>query len=148
MNWTPEKIKAMSPSDRHTIWKRARTRQDEEAKKVVRMIEECGLPYSDDRCLTLDDPVTLKMYDIINSRDGIAAMIEATENGLPAIAGVDRRLNDALGVDYGGHNQATATAGSLIADCMHGQGYRNSGRKGKVGEGMVAKTAEIYVRNK
>lgn len=93
----------------------------------------------------MNDPITLKMYDIINSDEGIAAMIAATTKGLPAITGVDNRLSQELGVDYGGHNQATATAGALIADCMRGQGYRNSGRKGKVGEGSVAKTAEIFI---
>jgi hypothetical protein len=73
-------------------------------------------------------------------------MISATESGLPAIDGVDRRLSEELGVDYGGHNMATNTAGVLVAECMQRLGYRKTGRKGKLTEGSVAKTGEIFVR--
>ena len=31
---------------------------------------------------------------------------------------IDRRLSEELGVDYGGHNMATNTAGVLVAECM------------------------------
>lgn len=144
--WTLEKIKAMSVHDRHKLWKNARTRTDTDAKNVVRLIEEAGLPYSSDACLTMDDPITLKIYEIIDSNEATAAMIEATERGMPAISGVDRLLSNALGVDYGGHNMSTATAGSFVAERMRHLGYKNSGRKGKLAEGSIAKTAEIFVK--
>jgi hypothetical protein len=73
-------------------------------------------------------------------------MIEATEQGLPAICGVESMLSRALGVDYGGHNMTTNIAGRFIAERMQQLGYKNSGRKGKLEEGSVAKTAEIFVR--
>jgi hypothetical protein len=146
VKYTAEKIKAMSVHDRHTIWKRARPRTDPEAKEVTKLIEESGLPYSEEACLRGDDPVTLEIWRIVNENS--TAMIEATEKGLPAICGVDRLLSEALGVDYGGHNMATATAGSMVAERMRQLGYRNSGKKGKMPPGSIAKTAEIFVPNK
>jgi hypothetical protein len=146
VKYTPEKIKAMSVHDRHTIWKRARTRTDTEAKDIVRLIEQSGLPYSEEACLRGDDPITIKIWEIVE--ENAAAMIEATDKGLPAICGVDRLLSEALGVDYGGHNMATATAGSMVAERMRQLGYKNSGKKGKMPKGSVAKTAEIFVPNK
>jgi hypothetical protein len=41
---------------------------------------------------------------------------------------------------------STATAGSLVAERMRQLGYRNSGRKGKLPAGSVAKTGEIFVK--
>ncbi len=96
----------------------------------------------------MDDPVTIRMFEIINSAEGRAAMIAATEKGLPAISGVDHRLSAELGVDYGGHNQATQTAGFLVAERVRQLGYRNSGRKGKLPERSIAKTAEIFVKKR
>ena len=87
----------MTPHERHVVWKRARTRTDEHAREVTKLIEDSGLPYSDDASLRMDDPVTIR-----NSAEGRAAMIAATEKGLPAISGVDHRLSAELGVNYGG----------------------------------------------
>jgi hypothetical protein len=51
-----------------------------------------------------------------------------------------------LGVDYGGDNMATNRAGILFAECcMQRLGYRKSRRKGKLTEGSVAKTGEIFL---
>src|SRR5262245_11367322 len=90
--WTLEKIKALPVHDRHKLWKRARDRSDDEAKRVVRLIEDCGLPYSEAAALTWDDPIARTMYEIISSKEAAAAMIEATAQGLPAISGVDPML--------------------------------------------------------
>jgi hypothetical protein len=146
MKYTLEQIKGMTLHQRHTLWKNARTRTNPEAREVVRMVEECGLPYSESKALRMDDPITMRMYEIINSPEGKASMIAATERGLPAIDGVDRRLSEELGVDYGGHNMATNTAGVLVAECMERLGYRKTGRKGRLTEGSVAKTGEIFVK--
>jgi hypothetical protein len=54
-------------------------------------------------------------------------------------------LVEKLGVDYGKHNDGTLNAGYLVAEMMRSQGYRTSGRKGKLPATCVAKTAEIYV---
>jgi hypothetical protein len=108
--------------------------------------EECGLPYSEGAALRWDDPIALKIYEIVNSKEAAAAMIEVTEQGLPAICGVEPMLIKALGVDYGGHNMTTNIAGRFIAERMQQLGYKNSGRKGILTEGSVAKSAEIFVK--
>jgi len=110
------------------------------------LLENAGLPYSEGACLAMDDPITLKIGDLLNSKEGMKALIATTEAGLPAIAGIDRTLSQTLGVDYRGHNMSTATAGSLVAARMRQLGYRNSGKKGKLPSGSVAMTGEIFVK--
>jgi hypothetical protein len=109
------------------------------------LIETLGLPYSDPGSLKFDDPIFLKMHEIIFSERGKAAAIEATQAGLPALAGIDPLLSEALGVDYGSHNDGTINAGYLVAQMMRAQGYKLTGRKGKLPPACTAKTAEIYV---
>jgi hypothetical protein len=80
-------------------------------------------------CLTLDDPIALKMEEIISSSGGRQAAIAATLAGLPALAGVDPLLSTALGEDYGKHNFATATAGDFVAKLMRSLGYKEAGSR-------------------
>ena len=80
---------------------------------LANAIEELGLPFSDPAALRLDDPVAIRMHEIINSPEGRAACLKASQNGLPAISGVDPMLNQALGVEYRKGNMATQTAGDL-----------------------------------
>lgn len=146
MQYTPEKIRGMTVHDRHQLWKNARKRNDDEARELAKLIEECGLPYTENTALTMDDPITLKIFEIVNSEESKVAMIEATERGLPAIDGIDDRLSEELGVDYGAHNMSTNTAGRLVAERMQRLGYRKLNRKGKLRGGRVAQTGEIFVK--
>jgi hypothetical protein len=141
------KLRAMKVHDRHRLWINARKKDSDEAKEIVRMIENIGLPYSDPGSLKFDDPIFMKMEEIIFSPEGIAAGIQSTNNGLPALAGIDPLLSSALGVDYGSHNDGTINAGFLVAQMMRMQGYKQSGRKGKLPPTCIAKTAEIYRPN-
>ena len=142
------KLRGMKVHERHRLWINARGIDSDEARDLVRQIEGLGLPYSEEGSLKFDDPIFLKMYEIINSPKGKAAAIEATKAGQPALAGIDPLLIEALGVDYGSHNDGTINAGYLVAQMMRSQGYKLSGRKGKLPPTCVAKTAEIYVPNK
>lgn len=99
-----------------------------------------GLPFSEDACLTSDDPITIKMWKINNSPEGRSAAVEATKNGEAAMAKVDPLLQVALKSDYGSHNMGTATAGSLVGRPMLSLGYKNSGTKALPSH-RVAKTA-------
>ena len=146
--YTEEKLKSFSVHDRHTIYKRARSLGTPEALALCKRIDELGLPYSDDTPLNFDDPVLQKMAEIIFSAEGKAAGLAATKEGLPALAAIDPLLSSALGVDYAPHNRGTLEAGFIIAQMMRTQGYKNSGRKGKLPATCVAKTAEIFVPNK
>jgi hypothetical protein len=139
------KLRGMSVHERHRLWINARKIDSDEAKEMVRMIENLGLPYSDPGSLKFDDPIFLKMEEIISSAEGKSAAIEATKKGLPALAGVDPLLSAKLGVDYGAHNDGTINAGFLVAQMMRTQGYKLSGRKGKLPPTCLAKTAEIYI---
>ena len=143
--WTLDELKAMSVHDRAELYKNAsRLAHKPEGAALKKLLEEAGLPFSDDAALTLDDPLTLRMYEVINSKDGRDAAVEATKAGLPAMAGVDPLLQAALGVDYGPHNMGTATAGSLVGQLMQSLGYQKAGQK-PLPEHCVAKTAAMWV---
>lgn len=115
-----------------------------EGAQLKKLIEEAGLPYSEDRCLTNDDPIAIKMYEVIHSAEGRTASLAAVKAGLPAMAGIDPLLQIALGVDYGPHNMATVTAGSLVGDLMTEMGYKK-GKQAKLPAHCVAKTAATWI---
>lgn len=143
--WNKTKLTALNPQERLTLWARARTMVTEEAKALTRNIEELGLPYSDLAGLKMDDPATIKMYEIINSKEGRAACIAATDDGLPAIAGVDHMLSQALGVEYQQDNRGTVTAGILVGQMMTYLGYVQVSKR-PLPEGSVAKTGAYWKR--
>lgn len=111
---------------------------------LKKQIEEAGLPYSDTACLTMDDPITIKMYEVIHSKEGREAAIDATRRGRPAIEDIDPMLQAALGVDYGAHNMGTATAGALVGELMYSLGYKKKGQKALPAH-CVARTAAVFV---
>ena len=94
-------------------------------------------------CLTMDDPITLRMQQIIDSPQGRHAATAAASAGLPAMAGVDPLLSTALGADYGKHNFATATAGDLVAKLMRSLGYTEAGSRSLPAH-CVAKRAMMW----
>src|ERR1700693_4863626 len=81
--WAMEELKALTPSQRHRLFNNARTVNSPEAKELVMLLEIAGLPYSEGACLAMDDPITLKIGDLLNSKEGTIALIAATEAGLP-----------------------------------------------------------------
>lgn len=97
-------------------------------------------------CVTLDDPIALKMKQIVQSPEGVDAAVKAAEAGYPAMAGIDPLLSRALGDDYGKHNLTTATAGDFVANLMRSLGYKESGR-GKLPPHCVARTAALWVKS-
>ena len=141
MEWTKEKICALSQKDRHNLWNNAARLHD---NRLLQMIEGCGLSYSDPAGLKLDSPLGRAIAKIINSATAIAAAIDATERGLPALAGIDPLLNAALKDQYANSYEAPTQAGYLIAAMMRKQGYESSGKQGAL-KGCVAKTGEIYI---
>jgi len=143
--WTRAKLSTLTSTERHNIWKNCRTKGTSEAMALAAVIENLGLPYSDPAALKHTDPITIKMHEIINSPAGRSACIQATEQGLPAIAGVDGMLNAALGIDYRGGNMATHTAGGLVGELMRSLGYVHAGQKA-LPAGSVAKTGAMWKR--
>lgn len=142
--WTLDELKALSVHDRATVYKNAsRLAHLPEGAALKKLIEEAGLPFSDSACLTMDDPITIKMHEIIHSPEGRAAVAKAAKAGLPAMAGVDPLLQVALGGDYGSHNMGTATAGALVGELMQSLGYKKGIQK-PLPDHCVAKSATMW----
>ena len=127
--WTRAVLAARTPQERYVIWKRAMDLRSAEGAQLAREIERLGLPYGDPGLLEPDDPVSIEMAEIIASPLGRSACIEATLDGLPAIAGVDPLLHQALGAAYRRNDLAIATAAVLVADLMREAGYAEAGEK-------------------
>lgn len=146
MKWTIERLRAVSPHERHRLYMNACAKADTEDGAALKLlIEESGLPFSDDAALKMDDPISLKMIEIIFSPEGRQAALDATNKGEPAMLGIDPLLKAALGVDYGSHNMGTATAGAIVGALMRQLGFTNAGQK-PLPDYCVAKTAETWRR--
>lgn len=94
-----------------------------------------------------DDPITLKMHEIIWSPAGRQAALAATEAGEAAMAGIDPLLQVALGSDYGPHNRGTITAGVITGELMQFLGYTRRAQI-PLPAHCVAKSATAWVRRK
>ena len=147
--YTLEKLTAMSVSSRHTLYKNAlaeRVKGNPAAEPLLKLLESSGLPFSEAGGLSNDSPITMLIWEIANSPEGVSAMRQAIDDGHPPMAGVDPLLAEALGVDYGGHNTATATAGDIVAQKMRSLGYKDTGKSGKLPTYCIAKTARIFLK--
>lgn len=146
MIWTDEKLGAKSPGERHQLYVNARSMDSDDARALVTMIEESGLPYSLDRSLRVPDPISTKVAEIAYSAEATKAMEEAIRNALPPMAALDPMLIQALGDDYGPHNSSTTFAGRISAERMMQRGYQKIGKKQKLPADCRAKTAEVMVK--
>lgn len=145
--WTRTKLAARNPEERHGIWKNARDKGTPDAMQLAAVIESLGMITPGTGGLKMDDPLTLRMFDIINSAEGRAACIKANEEGWPAIAGIDPMLRATLGAQYSGENRATVTAGVLVGELMRMLGYQHAGDR-SLPEGSVAKTGAHWLPRK
>jgi hypothetical protein len=142
VEWTKEKIAALPPERRETLFDNARTKGTPEAQKIVRLMLEHDLLVRAGGGLPRDHPVIQEIETIIYSDEGRKAGKQASDQGLPAMAGVDRMLMEALGSSYGSHD-TTSWAGTLMAEVMAEAGYVPTGRK-PMPVGSVAKTAAFF----
>lgn len=138
---TLEDLKSWTPEKRLRIYQNAQKHPD--GRVIVEMIDRNGLSLSSGG-LTSDDPVIIRMIEIIWSQEGKAAALEATHKGLPAVSGVDPLLQQDLGDQYHKHNQGTMNAGFYVAELMRHLGYRAAGRA-PCSPDCVAKTAETWI---
>lgn len=123
-------------------------RSSPEGAALARLIEDTGLPFSEEGCVNLDDPIVAKMHEIVFSEEGRAAARQAADDGLPALAGVDPLIAKALSVDYGKHNMTTHTAGALVAELMRHMGYREAGHSAKTPPGCIARSGQMWTSKK
>jgi hypothetical protein len=126
--WTRTKLAARTPEERYDIWKRAKGLHTADGNQLAREIELIGLP-KETPVLPEADILTHVIADIIRSDAGKSALKEATLDGLPAIAGADAMLHEALGAQYRRNEKAVATAQRITAEVMAELGYEPVGAK-------------------
>jgi hypothetical protein len=127
--WTRGKLRERSQNERHAVWKRAKALHSAEGNHLARAIELLGLPYEEPEPLAANDPLAARMREIIASPAARAAALEATLDGLPAMAGVDALMHETLGEAYRLNPAAPPTAEALTAELMTALGYIEAGRK-------------------
>ena len=127
--WTRGKLRARSQTERYGVWKRARALHSAEGNHLARAIELLGLPYAEPEPLGHADPLMAHMREVMASPAARSAALEATLDGLPAMAGIDTLLHETLGEDYRQNPAAVPTAHILVAELMAALGYVEAGRK-------------------
>ena len=143
--WTRGRLRERSQTERYAVWKRARSLHSAEGNHLARAIERLGLPYAEPEPLAEDDPLLERMRAVFASPAARSAAIEATLDGLPAMAGVDTLLHDELGEDYRLNAAAAPTAETLLAELMGSLGYVAGARK-DLPKRCVARTGVSWKR--
>ena len=140
---TADDIQAMTPAQRRTLYDNAKKLKLPAAQALVDQILSAGLT-TNRGGLTRDHPIIQRLEDVCRSDEARAAAKQASDSGLPALAGVDPILVRELGDDYGSFD-TTGWAGGFVAEEMESQGYRQT-RKKQMPAGCVAKTAAFFER--
>jgi hypothetical protein len=122
-------LRARSQNERYAVWKRAKALHSAEGNHLARAIELLGLPYAEPEPLADDDPLMARMKEIMAEPRARAAAVEATLDGLPAMAGVDVLLHEEIGEAYRRNEACVPTAQRLTAELMKGLGYVEAGQK-------------------
>lgn len=144
-NWTKEKLRDLSPKERNRLFesvKATRIGTEEERQALAEAIIDSG-PLDGRTAMTSDNPFLITMHEVINSPNGRAACLAATEQGLPALAGVEPQIVDALGEAYATTYMATVEAGGMVGSLMRELGYERVVQK-PMPAGSVAKTAAVW----
>jgi hypothetical protein len=126
---TRSSLRARSQTERYLLWKKAKALHSAEGNHLARAIELLGLPYAEPEPLAADDPLLARMRSLIAEPRARAAAVEATLDGLPAMAGVDVLMHEELGEAYRRNEAAVPTAQQLTADLMTALGYVPAGHK-------------------
>jgi hypothetical protein len=126
---TRASLRARSQTERYQLWKRAKSLHSAECNHLARAIELLGLPYAEPEPLAEDDALLARMREIIAEPRARAAAVEATLDGLPAMAGVDVLMHEELGEAYRRNEAAVPTAQKLTAALMESLGYTGAGTK-------------------
>ncbi len=143
--WTLSRLRERSQNERHAVWKRARSLHSAEGNHLARAIEMLGLPYAEPEPLPEGDPLLDRLKAVFAEPSARSAAIEATLDGLPAMAGIDTLLHDELGEEYRLNTSAVPTAEALTAALMTGLGYVEAGRK-ELPKRCVARTGIFWKR--
>jgi len=137
--YTLDDLKAMTPEQRAVLYQNAVKLRESGGQPIIDLIDTSGLSLSEGGMRTTD-PMYIKMDEITWSSEGRKLAVEATENGLPALAGIEPMFVAALGERYHPHDGGTMNAGYIVSQLMRHLGYVENGQ-GNMPEGSVAKTA-------
>jgi hypothetical protein len=143
--WTRPKLRERSQSERYSVWKRARALHSAEGNHLARAIERLGLPYAEPDALNDDEPLMIRMREIVASPAARSAAIEATLDGLPAMAGIDTLLHNQIGEDYRLNPAAVPSAQTLVSALMTSLGYVEAGVKDLPGR-HIARSGVFWKR--
>jgi hypothetical protein len=138
-------LRARSQTERYAVWKRARSLHSAEGNHLARAIELLGLPYAEPEPLSEDDPLLARMSELMAEPRARAAAIEATLDGLPAMAGIDVLMHEEIGEAYRRNEAAVPTAQRLTAELMQRLGYAEAGVKDLPAR-CVARTGVFWKR--
>jgi hypothetical protein len=122
-------LRARSQNERYAVWKRAKALHSAEGNHLARAIELLGLPYAEPEPLAEDDPLLTRMKEIMAEPRARAAAVEATLDGLPAMAGIDVLLHEEIGEAYRRNEACVPTAQRLCEALMKSLGYVEAGLK-------------------
>ena len=122
-------LRARSQNERYAVWKRAKSLHSAEGNHLARAIELLGLPYAEPEPLAEGDELLTRMRELMAEPRARAAAVEATLDGLPAMAGIDVLMHEELGEVYRRNEAAVPTAQRLTAELMRGLGYAEAGSK-------------------
>jgi hypothetical protein len=138
-------LRARTQNERYAVWKRAKSLHSAEGNHLARAIELLGLPYAEPEPLAEDDPLLARMREIMAEPRARAAALEATLDGLPALAGIDVLLHEEIGEAYRRNEAAVPAAQALTAELMGRLGYVEAGRK-ELPTRCVARTGAFWKR--
>jgi len=91
------------------------------------------------------DATYIEMEQIVRSAEGRKTAIDAAENMVPALCGVDRLLREKLGDRYRKIDGGTVCAGALVAELMRELGYTAGTRK-RCGDDCLARSAILWTK--
>jgi hypothetical protein len=137
--YTLDDLRLMTPEQRAVLYQNAQKHRANGGEEIIKLIDSSGLPLSSGGMRTTDSEY-IKMEEIVWSATGRQAAIEVSEKGLPALAGVEPMIVQALGPRYHPHDGGTVNAGYIVAGLMRHMDYVENG-EGKMPAGSVAKTA-------
>jgi hypothetical protein len=138
-------LRARTQNERYAVWKRAKALHSAEGNHLARAIELLGLPYAEPEPLADDDPLMQRMRALMAEPRARAAAVEATLDGLPAMAGVDVLMHEELGEEYRRNEAAAPAAQALTAELMTRLGYAAAGHKDLPAR-CVARTGVFWKR--
>jgi len=144
--YSVETLRDKTLEQRDVIYRNCLRKPGPKADEIIALLQATGKPYSKPTPVSAGDPIYRKIELIINRSENEGLMLDATARGRPALEPIDPLIAEALGPDYGGHNESTITAGYLVGQRMYALGYEKHPAKSM--KGCIAKTAATYKKKK